>query len=153
MEFTLSRLLHRQPVTLEREASAIAAAQLMRQHHVGAVVVVESKQPGAKPVGILTDRDLVVEILAQEADPQIVSAGDLIGDRLISLPAGASAFEAIVTMRHEGVRRLVVLDESGGLAGLVGMDDLLAVVSAELLTLARVIPAEIGAEKRRRPGL
>lgn len=125
-----------------RKTSALELSQIMRQSHVGDVVVVD--QPNGKKiaVGIVTDRDLAVEVMAKERDPALVTAGDLIGRKLITVGEGSDVYETAELMRYEGVRRVPVVDDQGGLAGIVTMDDLLKIIGEQLALLAQVIGRE-----------
>lgn len=132
----------REVIECTRKTSALELSQIMRQSHVGDVVVVD--QPNGKKiaVGIVTDRDLAVEVMAKERDPALVTAGDLIGRKLITVGEGSDVYETAELMRYEGVRRVPVVDDQGGLAGIVTMDDLLKIIGEQLALLAQVIGRE-----------
>lgn len=132
----------REVIECTRKTSALELSQIMRQSHVGDVVVVD--QPNGKKiaVGIVTDRDLAVEVMANERDPALVTAGDLIGRKLITVGEGSDVYETAELMRYEGVRRVPVVDDQGGLAGIVTMDDLLRIIGEQLALLAQVIGRE-----------
>lgn len=134
------------------DTAVTTAAQLMREHHVGALVVMSSDSDDALPTGVLTDRDLVVEVLAQEVDPDLVTVGDITLHRLVTAHMDDSIFEAATLMSSEGVRRLVVVDDDGGMVGLVSMDDVIVALSQTMNMLAKAIPTEIRTERRERPG-
>ena len=132
----------REVIECTRKTSALELSQLMRQSHVGDVVVVD--QPNGKKiaVGIVTDRDLAVEVMANERDPALVTAGDLIRRKLITVGEGSDVYETAELMRYEGVRRVPVVDDQGGLAGIVTLDDLLKIIGEQLALLAQVIGRE-----------
>lgn len=132
----------REVIECTRKASALELSQLMRQSHVGDVVVVD--QPNGKKiaVGIVTDRDLAVEVMAKERDPALVTAEDLMGRKLVTVGEGSDVYETAELMRYEGVRRVPVVDDQGGLAGIVTMDDLLKIIGEQLALLAQVIGRE-----------
>jgi CBS domain-containing protein len=139
-------------VTATPQMPVTAAAQLMRDHHVGTLVVVESNDAAARPVGLVTDRDLVVEVLAQAVDPKLLTVGDVMSATPVTVGEKAPLYDAIGVMRQHGVRRLIVVDGAQRLAGLLAMDDVVAVLAEELSGLARTADAEIRAERaRRRP--
>lgn len=132
----------REVIECTRKTSALELSQIMRRSHVGDVVVVD--QPNGKKiaVGIVTDRDLAVEVMATERDPALVTAGDLIGRKLITVGEGSDVYETAELMRYEGVRRVPVVDDQGGLAGIVTMDDLIKIIGEQLALLAQVIGRE-----------
>ncbi|OGA22412.1 MAG: histidine kinase [Betaproteobacteria bacterium RIFCSPLOWO2_02_FULL_65_24] len=135
-------------VQCERTATALEVAQLMRTSHVGDVIVID--QPNGKKLaaGIVTDRDLVVKVLAREVDPTAVTAADIMSGELITAGEANDAYETAELMRFRGVRRLPVVDEDGGLVGIVTLDDLLKVMGDELTILGRVMSRERFQEQR-----
>jgi CBS domain-containing protein len=126
-------------------------AQLMRQHHVGDVVVIEESKGKQVPVGIITDRDIVTSVIALELDPTIFSTGDLVSRQLITVREDLGVFEAIQVMRRHGVRRIPVLSQEGALAGIVSVDDLIELLAAEMSELAKLISKEQAEETQRKP--
>jgi CBS domain-containing protein len=129
----------RDVVQCTRDASALELSQLMRESHVGDVVVVD--QPNGKKiaVGIVTDRDLVIEVMARERDPALVTAKDLMGGELVTVGEGNDVYETAELMRDRGVRRTPVVDDQGGLLGIVTLDDLLRIIGEQLALLTRVV--------------
>lgn len=138
----ISEICNRSVVVAKREMAALEAAKLMRQHHVGDIVVVDEKNGVRIPVGIVTDRDLVVEIAAPELDYRVITVGDIMGPELVTVRENMGIFEAIQYMRAKGVRRLPVVDMNDGLAGILTLDDLLELLSEELLALAKLVTHE-----------
>jgi CBS domain-containing protein len=116
----------------------------MRQHHIGALVVVDAKEK-SRPVGILTDRDLVIALMAEGLDPELFTAGDLMSVDLILANPEMDAMDAVQLMRQHRLRRLVIVDEAGRLVGIVTMEDLLELLTRELASLAAGV---IGARDR-----
>lgn len=146
----VSEICNREVVIVQRSESALDAARLMRQHHVGNVVVVDSRNGARIPVGIVTDRDLVVEIMAPELDSGAITVGDIMVPELATVKEGTGVFEAIQFMRAKGVRRLPVVDDGGGLVGIIALDDLLELLSEELLALAKLVQYEQKKEMQSR---
>lgn len=138
----VGEICNREVVIVHREDTVLDAAKLMRQHHVGDVLVIEKHNGVRVPVGIVTDRDLVVEILAPELDGNAITVGDIMVPGLATVKEGTGVFEAIQYMRAKGVRRLPVVSENGGLAGIITLDDLLELLSEELLALAKLVKQE-----------
>lgn len=137
-------------ITLERNSTISQAAKLMRQHHVGAVVVVEMKNGRRSPIGVVTDRDIVVELVATELDPDVITVGDIMAHTLVSINEKSGLFEAIRLMADKGVRRLPVTDEKGGLAGIVALDDMLLLLTKELSALSKLVEREQKSEAKKR---
>ena len=123
----------------------------MRHHHVGDVVVVEERDGLRIPVGIVTDRDLVVEIMATELDQGVITVGDIIEQELATVKEDVAIFDAVQYMRNKTVRRLPVVDENGALVGILTLDDLLELLSEELLAIAKLVNYQRQKEMRGRP--
>lgn len=146
----IGEICNREVIVMQRDESALEAAKLMRQHHVGDVLVVEERNGRKEPVGIITDRDLVVEIMAPGLDPEAITAGDIMGADLATIRENSGVFEAIQYMRARGVRRLPVVDAHNGLVGILTLDDLLELLSEEMLALAKLVGLEQQKEARSR---
>ena len=138
----ISEICNREVVIVQRNNTILEAAQLMRQHHVGDVVVVEDRGGIKVRVGIVTDRDLVVEIMAPAIDPMVVTVGDIMVSGLATVRDNAGVSETIEYMRAKGVRRVPVVDRNGGLVGIIALDDLLELLAEELLALAKLVRHE-----------
>lgn len=146
----VGELCNRVVVFAERAMPLPEAARLMRQHHVGSLVVVDERGAGRVPVGILTDRDIVVAVVAGEVDPRTLTVGEVIGASLITARETDSVFDVLRVMRQRGIRRVPVVAPDGTLAGIVTVDDLLEVVAEQLNELVRAIGAERTHEARAR---
>ena len=135
---SVGKLCNRDVVCTTREASVTDAAQLMRRYHIGDVVVVDRSDGRAIPVGILTDRDIVVEVVAARVDPSEITVGDLLTGRLEAIDENDSDAEALQRMSAAGVRRLPVVDSDGVLVGIVTLDDLLPPLCLQLGAVAEL---------------
>jgi CBS domain-containing protein len=138
----VSEICNREVVIVHRDNTTLEAAQLMRQHHVGDVVVVEERDGARVPLGIVTDRDLVVEIMATGVDQTVITVGDIMMTGLATAKDDAGVYETIGYMRAKGVRRMPVVDNKGGLVGILTFDDLLELLAEEFLALSRVVKHE-----------
>ena len=138
----ISEICNREVIIVQRSNTIFEAARLMRQHHVGDVVVVEDIAGVRVPVGIVTDRDLVVEIMAPAIDQMTITVGDIMVPELATVMENAGMSETIEYMRAKGVRRVPVVGENGGLVGIITMDDLLELLAEELLSLSRLVKHE-----------
>lgn len=125
-------------MTAETDQSAGNLASVMREEAVGSVVIVSED----RPVGIVTDRDLVIEVLEPRRDPSSVTAGDIMTETPATVTADQGVFEATATLFEFGVRRLPVVDDDGAMTGIVTLDDVLVLLTDELGNLAGVVEAE-----------
>lgn len=126
-------------------------AYLMRKHHVGDVVVIERQDHARIPIGILTDRDIVIETVARQVDIDILTAGDVMSAPLISVRHDGSFIESLRLMRQHKIRRLPVVDDTGELCGIITADDFFGLLSHELALLTAAIAAQPIAEGKLRP--
>ncbi|MFC7300198.1 CBS domain-containing protein [Cognatiluteimonas weifangensis] len=121
----------RDVVQIDAEASLREAATIMRSQHVGTLVVTGADGSRA-PGGILTDRDIVLSVVAVGIDLDVLTVGDVMTADVATCREGDGLFDAIHTMHERGVRRLPVLDDAGGLAGIVAADDIYAAIGKQL---------------------
>ena len=124
-----------------------AAARNLCEQHVGALIVVDPKDAGRRPIGILTDRDIVRGQLERNADLYCLTVGDVMTADPLLLPASLGLAEAIEDLNSRSVRRAPVVDASGALVGIVTLDELLPALSRELAELAELMAAH-RAERR-----
>ncbi len=146
----IGEICNREVVFATRDTSILETAQLMRRHHVGDLVVVDEKNDKRIPVGIVTDRDIVIEVIAKEADINSLTAGDIMGPELVTTREAEGVFETIQLMRLKGVRRMPVVDHHGGLVGIVSVDDLVELLAEEMSELAKLISREQVREAKNR---
>jgi CBS domain-containing protein len=132
------------------DCSALHAARLMRQHHVGDVVVVENTETDPSPIGVVTDRDIVIEVLGRELDPARVTLRQIMRTPAVIASSGEDVAVAVERMKAHGVRRIAVVDQSSKLAGVLSLDDLLQRLAADATTLVEVITREQDRERRTR---
>jgi CBS domain-containing protein len=138
----IGEVCNREVVIVQPGETVLEAAQLMRRHHVGDVVVVEERGGRRVPVGIVTDRDLVLEVMAPQIDPATVTVKDILTTDLVTIKKDAGLFEAIEYMHAKGVRRLPVVDDNGALIGILTLDDLIELLADEMTALARLVKHE-----------
>lgn len=141
---------NRDVVIVGASDSLRSAIQLMRNQHVGDVLVVEKVAGSNTPVGILTDRDIVIEVLAQDVDIGSVTVGDVMSDQLVTVTDDTSVPATLDVMRTHGIRRIPVVDRSGSLQGIISIDDILEVLAEQVQKLAILIKTEQRREKRVR---
>lgn len=138
----VGEICKRDVVTAEKALSVVEAAQLMRKHHVGDLVVVEDRGGQKHPVGIVTDRDIVVEVVAAGVNPDALKVGDIMGLEVATVRDSEGLFEALRYMRAKGVRRMPVVDGAGVLVGILTLDDLLSLLAEEMTELAKLVSHE-----------
>ncbi|MDB5935864.1 MAG: histidine kinase [Massilia sp.] len=139
-----------QTIVCTREESVQGAALLMRTHHVGDVVVIDQPNGERIPAGILTDRDIVVSVIALGLDPASLLVGDIMSDDLLTCSEKDDVYETIERMRLRGIRRVPVTNVAGGLTGIVSADDLLGFLAEEMSELARIGPHQQSQERHAR---
>ncbi|WP_137892280.1 CBS domain-containing protein [Ramlibacter sp. 2FC] len=128
------------------------AARLMRENHVGSLVVVDELAGQRIVVGLLTDRDIVTAVVAAGVDPGMLNVGEVMSTDLVTAREDDSLIDLMRVMRRQGVRRVPVVGGQGELIGLATLDDVLAVLSEELALLVAAIGTEGQRERRMRPG-
>lgn len=147
----VSEYCNREVVVLEQDESVTEAARIMREYHVGDVVVVRTQQGRNFPVGILTDRDIALEIVAKSADPQNVSARDAMSYELVTVNEDDDLMHAIEIMRDKGIRRLPVIDLDEALVGILTIDDVLDLLSEVFVDIVHLFDRQRRREARTRP--
>lgn len=138
----IAEICNREVVIVELNETVLSAAKLMRKHHVGNVLVVKKSNGSSLPISIVTDRDLVVEVMAPEIDASVLTVGDIMPRNLATVTEDTGVFETIQHMRSRGVRRMPVVDGSGNLVGIVTLDDLLGLLVEELGLLTKLVAHE-----------
>ena len=146
----VGEICNREVVVAERTTTIVEAARLMRRYHVGDLVVVDEVQGRRVPVGMVTDRDLVVEVIAREQPFASCTVSAVMSATVVCVPETAGVIETIQLMRSHGVRRVPVVDAGGALVGILAADDLLDLLAEELSALARIAPRGQEREVRAR---
>ncbi len=148
----VGEICNREVVVAYRNTRLVEAARLMREHHVGSLVVVMDRAKERVPVGILTDRDIVVAAIAKELDVRKLTVGEVMSGGVFVVREQDGLAEVLRAMREHGVRRVPVVTPGGALAGLLTIDDLLELVAEELGDFVRTVGHERVRETRlRRP--
>ncbi len=148
----VSEYCNHEPVTAKGSYGLLDAAGLMRDNHVGSVIVVEESRGIRRPIGILTDRDIVVEVLAQtDRQLHLVRVDDVMTTAVVQVQDTDDLSDAIVTMRAKGIRRVPVVSSNGSLVGVLSFDDVLDYVRDELNDLTHLVGRERSRERHERP--
>lgn len=146
----IGEVCNREVIVVSRGTTIVEAAQIMRENHVGDLVITEDRNNMRVPVGILTDRDIVIEIIAREVEMYSVSVGDVMSDDLLTAVEDEDTDEVMWKMRNKGVRRIPIVNKEGGLIGIVSVDDLLDLFAEKMEDLVRLITREQMRERRIR---
>lgn len=144
----IGSICRRSVVTVDSGATLVEAARLMREKHVGSLVVTARTSEGPRAVGIVTDRDLAIDVLARGLDGAGLTIGELAGDSLASIAEDADLSSAIAAMQSAGVRRLIVVGTGHQVTGIVSLDDLMEACAGIIGGLADVIRTGIEREVR-----
>lgn len=141
---------NRTVVTADAALGVIEAAQLMREQHVGTLVVVERGE-GGRPIGILTDRDIVVEAVAESAPLEQIGISDIMSTDILTAREGDDLLEALDRMHNAGVRRMPVVNGGGRLIGILALDDVLELLTEVMGRLSQLSGMQRDRERRERP--
>ena len=147
----VGEICNRQVVICGRDDSIQNAAELMRDNHVGDVIVVEHKEGKHFPIGILTDRDIVIEVLAEGVNNlDDIAVNDVMSSELISVKEDDYIIETIEQMRDRGIRRVPVVNQEGSLEGILAVDDAIELVAELLSNLVKLFKHEFNREIKTR---
>jgi len=150
---TIAAICRRQVVTIDALASLREAAARMREHHVGALVVTTEIAGAETVIGIITDRDLTIDVLARDLNPAEAKVGQLASRHLASVPETAGIAQAVEVMKQTGVRRLLVTGAEGCMTGFVAADDLLEALAEQLTGLALALRSGVARESAERAAI
>ena len=128
----VGRMCSKPVVTAQPDDAVLAVARLMRARNVGAVVIVSD----GNPVGLLTDRDLVVEVMARDRDPSATPVREVMRKQPTVIREDASVFDAARALARRRVRRLPVVNRDGRLVGIIALDDILMLLGGEMSNIA-----------------
>jgi CBS domain-containing protein len=149
----VGRLCRREVITISPEEDIASAARLMRTSHIGFLIVCEQRpeRRGRKVVGVLTDRDIVVAVIARDADPHSLEVGDVMTRNPLMVAEDCSIDATLGFMHGAGVRRVPVLDAKGELVGVLSLDDVVECIARQLMSVVGAYRDEQRAERIVRP--
>ena len=133
--------------------SVLKAAKLMRELHIGDVIVVDAINGERVPVGILSDRDIVIGVLAEEIDINFVLLEDVMSYKLVVAQEDDDMMSVIKRMRVNGIRRMPIVNKNGGLIGILSVDDILDIIAEQIMDIEQLIYNEQSKERKLRPPL
>ena len=134
-------------VTTDESTSLMDAAKLMREHGIGDIVITRGSGRAAKPIGVITDRDIVVHGIACDLDLDAIAAGDLRVRELITIKPDADLTEITRTMNEKGVRRLLIATDSEFL-GMISIDDVIWAIAELVNNLTGMVARQIEYEQK-----
>lgn len=146
----VGELCSRDVVVAYRDTGLIEAARLMREHHVGCLVVVGERLSEKLPIGMITDRDIVVEAVAKKVDPGTLAVGDVMSAGALVVREQDGISDALRMMRVGGVRRVPVVSAKGALVGILAIDDILELVAEGMDAFVQTLRSERAREARVR---
>lgn len=147
---SVGEFCNREVIVMGPDESVRDAARLMREHHVGDVLVVEDREGQRVPLGILTDRDLVIEVLAAGGDPDPFRVADVMTGDLLTAQEDEDTMATLQRMRNAGVRRMPVINQGGGLVGIITVDDFINMFAEQMEDLVRLVSREQLRERKVR---
>ncbi|MGE5624515.1 MAG: CBS domain-containing protein [Bacillota bacterium] len=146
----IGELCSRVVIFVHEDESVRRAAELMRRYHVGSLVVTKYGDAEQKPLGTVTDRDIVVEVIARDVDPDELTVGDIMGEKLVIASEDDELQDVLEVMRRRGIRRVPVVDKAGALIGVLALDDLLEAFAEGLGAMAEIVSHQRFQESRKR---
>ncbi|WP_455201329.1 CBS domain-containing protein [Kaarinaea lacus] len=146
----IGEICNRNVIIATGDTSVTELAQLMREHHVGSIIIIEQQNECNIPVGIITDRDLVIELLSKDVDTKSISASDIMSTDLVTIRESNHVYDTLKLMRGKGIRRMPVVNDENVLIGILTVDDLLDVVISELDDIVNIVSIEQKREKQLR---
>lgn len=129
-------------IIINQDETPLDAVLLMRQYNVGDVVIVDGRDEGNTLLGIVTDRDIALEIVAAEVDPTTVAVIDIVRKPLVTVNENDDLCECTVHMKHNGVRRAPVINDSGFLVGIITIDDIIETLSDQLNDVVSLVSVQ-----------
>ena len=148
---TIGSICKRNVVVVPKGESIVDAAKRMRMLHVGTVIVIEERDGKHIPIGILTDRDIVLSVVSSDAQHlPFLSVNDAMSDDLLTAAEDVELEDALKLMQERGVRRLPVVDHSGVLVGIVTADDVIRFLAEELGQVVKLMSREEQVERQYR---
>ena len=146
----VGEMCNRQVIICGPDDSIQVASELMRDNHVGDVIVVDHKEGKHFPIGILTDRDIVIEVLAEGVNLNDIAVKDVMSGNLICVKEDDFIIETIAKMRDKGIRRIPVVNREGSLEGILAVDDTIELVAELLSDLVNLFKREFNREIKTR---
>jgi CBS domain-containing protein len=145
---SMNKFAKKDVVTVDRRATVTEAALKMKDRSVGCLVVLDkdNKSP-RKPVGIVTDRDISLAVVAKSVSPDSVAVEDIMMRHPVTAKISEGLYQSILTMQNHGIKRLPLVDDHDNLVGIISSDDLTRFIAEEMLSLASITERQIQKER------
>ncbi len=138
----ISSICNRNPVIACQEDNLFQAAKKMRQHHVGSLIVISDEDDGLRPIGIVTDSDIIDEVIAEEISVNTISLKDIMSVHPVLAREDDEVTDTVRGMIEKGIHRVPIVNNRGYLVGVFTVDDLMAIISGKLNKLSALIQTE-----------
>ncbi len=148
---TAGEYCNREVMIVEPEVSISEVASMMREHHIGTLVVVDREGNIPHPIGVITDRDLVIDVIAQQVPVDALVVKDVMNKELVSVIEQETLLNTIALMHSKGVRRIIVVADNGSLQGIISADDAIELLAEAMNNLCRLVRREIANEQSMHP--
>ena len=139
---TIKKIYNKKVITAFYDTSIYEIAKLMKKYNVGDIVIV-NKEGKNIPVGIITDRDIIIKLIADEIDLKEISASDIMNSDLLLLTEQSGILEGLDMVSARGTRRAPVVDFSGELVGIVTADDFTVLIADEMESYAKLVRKQL----------
>ena len=136
---SLGNLCRREVVVVNQGTPIKEAVKFMEEKNIGSVIVVG----GGKPLGIATDRDILLRVVNKGLDPEKSSVDDVMTKEIVTLKEGMGLFEALEQVKGKGIRRFPIVDASGNLKGIMTLDDIIYLLGKEMADVASIIESPL----------
>lgn len=147
---TVGSICTRRVVVVDRAIDIAAAAEVMRNNHIGYLIVTDARAGGGTPVGVLTDRDIVVKVMSKDVDPHTLTVGDVMTPDPLVAAEDHGISETLRRMRGLGVRRVPVVGPHGHVSGVLSIDDVVDHIVGQLADVSGSIRNEQRIERTLR---
>ena len=135
---SLGNLCRREVVVVNQGTPIKEAVKFMEEKNIGSVIVVGS----GKPLGIATDRDILLRVVNKGLDPEKSTVDDVMTKEIVTLKEGMGLFEALEQVKEKGIRRFPIVDARGNLKGIMTLDDIIYLLGKEMADVASIIERE-----------
>jgi CBS domain-containing protein len=129
-------------VTIQHDLPIMQCAKIMHDEQVGSLIITEVRDGLRLPIGILTDRDITIKVVAFALDPHVFTARDIMAQPLVTARMDESLVSVLTRMQLHGVRRVPVVSQAGALLGILEADDIWEIFAEEVDSLERIMLAK-----------
>jgi CBS domain-containing protein len=147
---TIGTICTHRVITVDRGIDIAAAAAVMRENHIGYLIVTDAQSGGSAPVGVITDRDIVVKVMAKDVDAHTLTVADVMTPDPLLAAEDDGISETLHRMRRLGVRRVPVVGPRGHVTGVLSIDDVVDHLVSQLSDVAGSIRNELKLEETLR---